>query len=216
MRWPNIFIYLMSIPAIFLTVTVHEYSKAFVSFKLGDNIPKTDGRLTLNPFKHFEPIGFIFMLAQNGIGWGKPVRMSSMYYKDRKKGTVIVNVVPIVANIILSFIALFISYLLGASKLPQNTVLEFIGIFLYRLSYISLTLAIFNIIPVAPLCGSRILYVFLQPNTAIKISQNEKIFQILLMLFIFMGFIQMFIFPVVDGVFFLFDKINMFILNLIF
>ena len=92
---------LFALPAIFVSITICEFTKAFVSTKLGDNIPRQEGRLTLNPFKHFEAIGFILFLLC-GFGWGKPVRTSGVYYKNRKLGTVITYTAPILANIVFS------------------------------------------------------------------------------------------------------------------
>jgi hypothetical protein len=72
----------------FFAITLHEYVKAWVSNKLGDPLPKARGRLTLNPLNHFEPLGFICMVL-TGYGWGKPVSTAAIYYKDRKKGTML-------------------------------------------------------------------------------------------------------------------------------
>ena len=79
----NLLAILLGIPAIMVATTIHEFTRAAVSTALGDKIPKEEGRLTLNPIKHFEPIGLIIMLAC-GFGWGKPVNTSSLYYKNRK------------------------------------------------------------------------------------------------------------------------------------
>ena len=76
---------LVSIPAIFIATTAHEFTRAAVSSALGDNYPKSQGRLTLNPFKHFEPIGFLLLLYSGGFGWGRPVDTSALYYKQKTR-----------------------------------------------------------------------------------------------------------------------------------
>lgn len=189
--------YLIMAIAIFLSVTVHEYSKAMTSTILGDDIPKREGRLSLNPFKHFEPIGFIFILIW-GYGWGKPVRTSPMYYKDRKRDTVITYTVPIISNLILAILFAVIYSIVSKTGILAN---KYFAYFILYMITINLKYAVFNLIPVYPLCGEKILSVFLNPNQVIKIRQNEKIFQLILMIFIFFGFLDFVINPIVSVLF---------------
>ena len=98
----------ISIPGILVAATVHEFTRALLSTIFGDNYPKSKGRLTLNPVKHFEPIGFLLMFYSGGFGWGKPVETSALYYKDRKKQTLLVAILPSVVNLILGLIFLVI------------------------------------------------------------------------------------------------------------
>ena len=76
---------LLGIPGILVATTVHEFVRALTSTVLGDTYPKSQGQVTLNPVKHFEPIGFLMMLYSGGFGWGKPVETSALYYKKQKK-----------------------------------------------------------------------------------------------------------------------------------
>ena len=76
---------LLGIPGILVATTVHEFVRALTSTVLGDTYPKSQGQVTLNPVKHFEPIGFLMMLYSGGFGWGKPVETSALYYKNRKR-----------------------------------------------------------------------------------------------------------------------------------
>ena len=97
----NSFLFILfALIAIIIATTVHEFTRALTSTILGDTLPKQKGRLTLNPIKHFEPIGFILMLATGGFGWGKPVDTTSLYYKNRKRDTLLTAIMPDIANII--------------------------------------------------------------------------------------------------------------------
>ena len=106
----QLIVYLLGIPAIMLAATIHEFTRAAVSTAFGDKLPKEEGRLSLNPINHFEPIGMILMLAC-GFGWGKPVNTSALHYKNRKKGTLITAVSPTIANLIFVFIFMLIANL---------------------------------------------------------------------------------------------------------
>lgn len=180
---------LFALPAIFVSITICEFTKAFVSTKLGDNIPRQEGRLTLNPFKHFEAIGFILFLLC-GFGWGKPVRTSAIFYKDRKKGTLLTYGAPIIANIVAGFIFMFIYSFFIVRMQIDNVYITYI---LKYLVVYNVSIAVFNLIPVYPMCASKILIAFLPPNASIKMSQNEKIFQMILMLLIFFGILGSFL-----------------------
>ena len=102
----QLIVFLLGIPAIMIATTIHEFTRAAVSSSLGDKLPREQGRLTINPLKHFEPIGMILMLAC-GFGWGLPVNTSALYYKDRKKGVLITAVAPTIANLIFAFVFAF-------------------------------------------------------------------------------------------------------------
>ena len=81
----TLLVMLLGIPGIIVATTVHEFTRALLSTIFGDNYPKSKGRVTLNPVKHFEPIGFLMMFYSGGFGWGKPVETSALYYKNRKR-----------------------------------------------------------------------------------------------------------------------------------
>ncbi|MBR1442216.1 MAG: site-2 protease family protein [Firmicutes bacterium] len=180
-----IIVYLIEAIAIIFATTVHEFTKALVSYRLGDELPKKDGKITLNPIKHFEPVGFLLMLFL-GYGWGAPVRTSALYYKDRKKGTIITYTVPIIVNLLFGVI------FFAASKFRVFISLEafdpsgYVWFILWQFSVFNLKLAVFNLIPVYPLCANKILGVLLDSNKSIVYSQYEKIFQlVMIMLLIF-------------------------------
>lgn len=197
--------------AILIVVGLHEYIKARVSTSLGDPKPKMQGRLTLNPFRHFEPIGFALMLAFN-YGWGKPVETTATYYKDRKWGTVFTYAAPIISCLAFGTIIAIIGKIIMPTYMEYIwqtnifanmeivTRLSLLAIPLRLLSWISFfsfAFALFNLIPVYPLGGSKILSVFLNPNQVIKINSIEKMMLIILVFLISFGMFEGIITPVV-------------------
>lgn len=167
--------YLIISLAAIIAIFIHEFTKALTSYLLGDKSVKNNGQLTLNPFKYFEPIGFLLMLFF-GYGWGKPVETNSLYYKNKSKGTLITYTMPIIANFIFAIIFYNLRFLWS-------------GFFI--IAQLNLSLAIFNFIPMYPLCGEKILKYFLKPNDAMKYMQFENIIRILVVLLIAMGPLKM-------------------------
>ncbi len=154
-----------------------------VSTALGDKIPKEEGRLTLNPLKHFEPIGMLIMLV-SGFGWGRPVNTSSLYYKDRRKGVLITAIAPTVANLIVAVIAMFLVVMFS------NIV--WLSVFFTQVCYYSCCLVIYNLLPVAPMDCVKVLSVILPANTYFKLIQYEKFIQMAFLFLLFIGFGSLF------------------------
>lgn len=168
---------LMMIPIVLIALTFHEFSHGLVSSKLGDPTPKYTGRLTLNPLAHLDPVGAILMML-TGFGWAKPVQINPRYYKNPKRGMAITAAAGPVSNLILAFISmliytliLIISYKTGIiSVSAANSA----GSFLYMFSYVNLSFLVFNLIPIPPLDGSRILGLFLSSEAYFKLQQFER------------------------------------------
>ena len=200
-----IYKYLLFIPGVIITVGMHEYVKALASTRLGDTLPKRDKRLTMNLFRHIDPLGFIFMLFY-GFGWGKPVNTSATFYKNRKSGTLIVYILPILTNVILSIIFIFASQfvfsLITIESLANNNLQFKILVRLYQVldccAVFNITFAIFSLIPIHPLAGSKILGALLNPRASINFQNYEKILQIILVLLIVFGFMGDLIAPISD------------------
>ena len=171
----NIEVYLYLIPVILVSLTFHEFSHAYVSYRLGDPTAKMQGRLTLNPLKHLDFLGTLMMLVAR-IGWAKPVPINPMYYKDRKKGTILVSIAGPISNLILSILFSFVlSIIIAITKGTTDS--ELIRI-IYEISfmffYININLAIFNLIPIPPLDGSKILSGVLPPDKYFSIMRYER------------------------------------------
>lgn len=168
-----------------ITITVHEVAHGYAAYKLGDNTAKDMGRLTLNPLKHLDIIGFIMMLWAN-FGWAKPVPIISRNFKNPAKGMAISALAGPMANFSMAFIAAILMRLtvlgFGNSvvyiETSGNTFLAnfLIGCYgFFSLFYmINIRLGVFNLIPIPPLDGSRILNYFLPPNLSYKYAQIER------------------------------------------
>ena len=180
------------VPAIIITVTLHELAHGWVSYKFGDPTPKLDGRLSLNPLHHLDPIGTIALLLV-GFGWAKPVHIDPRYYKDAKTGIVWTAFAGPLMNFIIAFVAIFLFNLL--LKVPvsifSSEIMTRIFIYLiYLMQYtalISLGQAIFNLIPLPPLDGSKILYGVLPDSVYFNIMKYENWLSLILFLVLFGG-----------------------------
>jgi len=147
---------LIAIPLLY-SIIFHELAHGWVAFLMGDPTAKSLGRLSLNPLKHLDPIGTI-MLFIFGFGWAKPVPVNFNQLRDRHKGMILVSAAGIITNMLLAFSALFLDRLLSPSPSSMPAVL------LYYFAQINIILAAFNLIPLPPLDGSKILMGFASPS----------------------------------------------------
>lgn len=144
------------IPVLLLAITAHEFAHGWMSDKLGDPTPRREGRLSLNPFRHLDPIGTLCLLFFH-MGWAKPVRINTAYYKNRKQGIILVSLAGPFMNFLIAFISLFLA---GLIMKFGNTNSEFMNIaFLlcYYSTVMNTGLGVFNLIPLPPLDGSNVL-----------------------------------------------------------
>ncbi len=160
---------LARILGLLFAIPVHEVAHAWVSNKLGDPTARMAGRLTLNPIKHFDPLGLLSMLFI-GVGWAKPVRVDARYYKSRKGGMALTAAAGPLSNLLLGLVAMLIYKLFFfgfmASFVAQGLAAApewytFIAQLLYYFALINVSLALFNLLPVPPLDGSRIVAIVL-------------------------------------------------------
>lgn len=186
----NLDIIMLRCIAVFIATVAHELTRAIVSISLGDNLPKKEGRLSLNPFKYFEPIGFI-LGVMTGFGWGKIVETSSLYYKDRKKGRLLVSILPSVTNLILAII-FFICVGFVAT--------ETLAYLFYTCGYINICILVYNLLPVTPMDCVNVLSVTLPSNKYYSLMQNEKLIQMIFLILLFFGITDFIIQPVIDTI----------------
>jgi Zn-dependent protease len=154
--------------AIALALSFHEFAHAYVAYKQGDDTAKNRGRMTLNPLAHLDMFGMLMLLIV-GFGWAKPVPVNPMNFKDYKKGIVRVSVAGVITNLIIAFIST--GLLLAVWRIDAGTegsavyvLVTLLQRFLLFSTLINIILAIFNMIPVAPLDGFKVLQAYAKPN----------------------------------------------------
>jgi Zn-dependent protease len=154
--------------AIILAFTVHEFSHAYAAYKLGDNTAEALGRLTLNPVSHVDPLGLLLLFTV-GFGWGKPVPFNANNLKDPKWGAAIIGAAGPLSNFLLGGLGIIVLMLFNNfGNLSPNSLLAF---FLVMLVQFNAILMLFNLIPVPPLDGSKILFALLPERlSGIKIA----------------------------------------------
>ena len=171
------------IPAL-ICITLHELSHGFVAYKLGDNTAKNMGRLTLNPIKHIDIFGLIMMVVFK-FGWAKPVPVNMRNFKNPKHDMAITALAGPLSNVLICCVVLFIY---GLVYLPCNLAgTEFAGSLLYAVyitAYLSIALAIFNIIPIPPLDGSKVLFSLMSDEGYMKLMRYERYGMLLLLVLI--------------------------------
>ena len=165
--------FLSSLAVIFLTLPIHEWAHGFVSTKLGDPTPRYQGRLTLNPMAHIDVMGAIGILLF-GIGWAKPVQVNARYYRNSKWGMALVALAGPLSNVILAFILLILGNILVFVGLTELAIIKQVYLFLYYIALINISLAVFNLIPVPPFDGSRILFAVLPQKYYFQIMRYER------------------------------------------
>jgi Zn-dependent protease len=152
----NIFAAVIFVIIILFAITIHEFSHAAAADLLGDPTPRLAGRLTLNPIKHIDPIGFILLFLVR-FGWAKPVPINPYNFKNPVRGEMVVSFAGPAANFLAAFVAARLIKLFYLAVLSKGYILGIISDFIW----INLALAVFNLLPVPPLDGSHILEPFI-------------------------------------------------------
>lgn len=177
-------VYIISaLAVVFITMPIHEFAHGFAAVKLGDNTPRYQGRITLNPFAHIDYTGALFILLF-GYGWAKPVQVNMFNFKNPKRDMALTALAGPLSNIIVAFIATFLQLLLMVIVSFTNIVfLYYVALIFGFISQINISLAVFNLIPIPPLDGSRLLSALLPDKLYYKVMQYERIiFYVLLVL----------------------------------
>ena len=201
----GILILLFTLPGVLLAITFHEWAHAFVAVKLGDETPKEQGRVTLNPIKHIDRFGFIFLILA-GFGWGKPVEIDSRNFNGKysiSKAEAIVAIAGPIANFILAFILLLIAGILHATGALNGLTANMYGAIYMILTYaisINVGLGVFNLIPLPPLDGSKVLTHFLPYKAKQWFYDNQTIFYLVFMLIWLTGLSSKLLQPLFTGV----------------
>ncbi|MCL2225623.1 MAG: site-2 protease family protein [Defluviitaleaceae bacterium] len=178
------------LPGAFFAPVIHEFVKARVSAKLGDLTPAKNGFITWNPFRFFEPIGFFLMLFFQ-VGWGQPVTTSPFYYRDKRKGIILTYTAPMVANLLVGMVAIFLANNVLAGLVPWQA-----NLVLLHFGTLNIRLAAFNLIPVFPMAANKLLHLFVSPETSMRLNHYEKPLQILLFLLLVFNVVEMVVGPI--------------------
>lgn len=195
--------FLLTLPAIVIAIGFHEAAHAFVAYQLGDNTARNEGRLTINPLKHIDPLGIIMLIVFK-FGWAKPVPINPNNFKNKKWGTVLTSLAGPVTNLIIAFIFCVI-YILA--RVFMKGPLSIVGTFLAMVEAviaINIGLAVFNFIPIPPLDGSKVLFALLPNKYYYKFLENQSIIQIILIFLMFSGIIGRMILPITSYLYSLF------------
>ncbi len=180
---------LLLIPVILISLSVHEYAHGYAAMKLGDNTARNLGRLSLNPLSHIDPVGFVFLLLF-GFGWAKPVPVNMRNVKKGRFGFLAVALAGPFSNIILALLGavVFNLFIVVESYVSISETLSLV-IYLFFAIFVQLnvTYSVFNMIPVPPLDGSRIITAIIPRRFAEWVFRYERFIQIILIILLFRG-----------------------------
>lgn len=163
---------LLFIPVMLISLSLHEVAHGYAAYKCGDGTAKAFGRLTLNPLAHLDPIGAILILVV-GFGWAKPVPVNPRNFRKPRRDLFIVSIAGIVVNLLLGLLGVLLLY--GSAKLsflPENT-MSLVMEFFYIFAVLNIGLAVFNLIPLPPLDGSKVVSTILPPALSAKYLRLE-------------------------------------------
>jgi len=181
------------IPIFLITIVVHECAHGYVAYRMGDPTARNLGRLTLNPLKHMDPIGFLMMMLL-GFGWAKPVPINPRNFKNPKRGMAISAIAGPASNILMAIfgaiIAGFINFLYyNLAKSPSSFV-ELAWVFFWQFMTLNVYFAVFNLIPVPPLDGSRVVSYFLPYKLSYYYNYVERYGFLVLIILLYTGILS--------------------------
>lgn len=177
---------------ILLILPLHEFAHAWAARRCGDDTAEASGRLTFNPFSHVDPIGAV-MLLLTGFGWAKPVPISPARMRNPRKGIIWTSIAGPASNLIIAFLATilfrFLLWIPISTESMYNTIYIIVTILEFFIS-VNIGLAVFNLIPVPPLDGSKVLMGFLPPHAVIWMQKHQQAIYIIFLLLLFSDFLD--------------------------
>ena len=182
LRFNAIWELLIVLAASLLCITVHESCHGLAAYWLGDDTAKRAGRVSLNPFRHIDILGLL-MMALFHFGWAKPVPVDMRRFRNRRAGMALTALAGPVSNVLLAFLALLCLAL--CTRLPQTEVMDYVRYFFQYIAILSAGLAVFNIFPIPPLDGSKVLFSLLPDRAYAWLMRYERYGMILLMVLLY-------------------------------
>lgn len=184
-------------PPLLFALTFHELAHGYVAWNLGDPTAKKAGRLTMNPLKHLDPLGVIAFIIMK-IGWAKPVPINPVYFRDPRKGMLLVALAGPGANLLLAVISALLVKLLVMVPVIPMFILKPLANMLVASVWINVMLAVFNCLPIPPLDGSKVLMGLLPPEMARSYEKLEPFGFILLLFLFYIGLLSKIIMPLIS------------------
>ncbi|MBC8317968.1 MAG: site-2 protease family protein [Desulfobulbaceae bacterium] len=185
-------------PPLLFALTIHEYSHGYVASRLGDPTAKNMGRLTLNPLKHLDPLGVLAFIIMK-IGWAKPVPVDPRYFKNPMKDMLWVALAGPTANLITAIASSLAAQILAATAtfIPKVILLPLFQMIAASI-WINIILAIFNLVPIPPLDGSKVLMGLLPPRHAASFARLEPFGFLILLALFYTGILQKVLSPIIS------------------
>lgn len=197
---------LYTIPGVLIAITFHEFAHAIVADKLGDDTPRMEGRISLNPLTHIDPIGFVMLIFAK-FGWGKPVHVNPRNYNrdiSMDKADAIVSIAGPLANFILAIIFTIIYFLIyktAGTAVLANTPVAIMMQMIKYIILINVGLGVFNLIPLPPLDGSKVIKPLLSYKAKEFFENNERTFYIIFVMLWITGLAGTIISPIINVIF---------------
>ena len=193
----DLLFFILTLPILLVSITIHEYSHGRVAEAFGDPTPRVSGRLTLNPLAHIDPLGLLMLIIVR-FGWAKPIPVNSYYFKDPDKDMAIVGMAGPAANFLT---AIILALLMRAFPPVFDLAPKFIIELLQYAVWINLALGVFNLIPVPPLDGSRLLKAVLPYEAGRVMDRMEQQGFLILVILLIFPLTSAFIFNTVNTIF---------------
>lgn len=201
-----------NVPALMIGFAFHEFAHAWVADRLGDPTPRSQGRLTLNPFVHLDLFGTLMALLYR-FGWAKPVMTNPLYYRgDKRRGQIMVSLAGSVMNLLVAFVVMFIWFVTMLS-LESSQWSEILSLVFQSTVLMNLGLGIFNLLPIPPLDGFGVLSGLLPGRYAPQLRMMEQYGMIILVLLLFTDVFGKVLSPVRFEIFYAYQKIITLILT---
>ena len=182
--------FLLTLPGLLVAIIIHEVSHGYVAYLLGDDTAKKSGRLSLNPLKHIDLVGFICLLVFK-FGWAKPVPINSLNFKNRKRDTILVSLAGPFSNFLM---AIIVGFIISSGIITNNILFNVLIIMLWY----NIMLGVFNLLPFPPLDGSKVIASLLPVKYEYFFYKYEKYLYFILIILIVTNTIDKILGPFID------------------